>query len=282
MAKKLPKSDGEEQEKEYFAKLSIFKRLIEAVSSNMNQWVILEELMSLRADFAIHHAIRGFGMDYEKALELVRNYEGELSGEDREKRSILMAAIDNIVDFAVGAEYRMANELEGFDTDDFDEEHYEALIDVCYKYNHTYANVENQDIEYAMIVAAGLVNVLPSTVLMFMTQGDERVRPWHLQYEGFTAPKSQFPDWLVPPIEHRCRCYLIEENAFSQITNIAAKQKGELEMPEWFDPVFKESVAFGGRIFSDAHRYFQCDERHRELLNSISEKIKNKYLQSND
>lgn len=29
-----------------------------------------------------------------------------------------------------------------------------------------------------------------------------------------------------------------------------------IEMPDFVNPVFKESVAKGGRIFSDAHSYF--------------------------
>jgi hypothetical protein len=278
MAKKPPESSKEEQEEEYLAILTVFHRLLEAISEDMNQWEVLEELMELRADFAIHHAIRGFGMDYEQALELVRNYDGKLSGEDKEKRIILIAAIENLIDFAVGAEYHMAQELPDFEYDDLDEDQIEKLEAVCQKYNFRYANVENQDAEYAMFVAAGLVMIPAMTEIMFMTQGDERVRPWHLQYEGYSAPKSQFPVWLVPPIEHMCRCYLIEEDALGKLQQVLAKSKQKLEMPDWFNPVFKESVAFGGRIFSDDHSYFQCEEQHEEQLKNISNKIKTKYL----
>jgi hypothetical protein len=263
--------------------------LIDSIANDLDQWEVLEELMALRADFAIHHAIRGFDMDYEKALELVRNYSGELSAEDRERRTILIAAIENLIDFSVGAEYQMARDIPdldfdemeygGMDWDSMSEEQQEELEDICREYNFTYANVENQDAEYAMIVAAALAGVLPETTLMYMTQGDERVRPWHLQYEGYTAPKSLFPDWLVPPIEHMCRCFLVEDTVFSQMQHVSAKAGSKPEMPEWFNPTFKESVAFGGRIFSDAHRYFQCEEQHRERLQAMAESIKHKYLQ---
>lgn len=105
--------------------------------------------------------------------------------------------------------------------------------------------------------------------------GDERVRPWHLQYEGYTAPKSQFPAWLIPPIEHQCRCFLVEDNRSSTMGAIQASV--EPQMPEWFNRTFKESVAFGGRIFSDEHPYFQVDERHVGRLNAIARRIKEKY-----
>ncbi|NDV63957.1 hypothetical protein D0T60_01670 [Bacteroides sp. 224] len=232
--------------------------------------------MALRAEFAIKHAVKGFGVDYDQALELVRNYDGDLSDIEKEERDILVAAIDNLVDFAVGAEYQMSTELP--DIDDLEEENMEMLEAICYKYNFKYANVENLDIEYAMIVAAGFVSISSQTVLTYMTQGDERVRPWHLQYEGYSAPKSQFPAWLIPPIEYGCRCYLIEESAFAQLTRVKASSNKRPKMPEWFNPVFKESVALGGRIFSDDHRYFECNEQHADKLREISSRIKNKYL----
>ena len=127
-----------------------------------------------------------------------------------------------------------------------------------------------------MIIAAYLSTIREDTALMYMTQGDERVRPWHLQYEGFTAPKSRFPAWLIPPIEHHCRCYLIEDTA----TVIASVQASAIpEIPDWFNRTFKESVALGGRIFSDEHPYFQVDERHVGRLNAIAKRIKAKYLE---
>lgn len=276
MAKKSPEPDSEEQEKEYLALLAIFIRLLESISEDMNQWEVLEELMNLRAEFAIKHAVKGFGMDYDQALELVRNYDGDLSDREKEERNILVAAIDNLVDFAVAEEYQMSVELP--DIEDLEEENLEMLEAICHKYNFRYANVENLDIEYAMIVAAGLVAVSYQTVLTYMTQGDERVRPWHLQYEGYSAPKSQFPAWLIPPIEHGCRCYLIEESAFAKLTRVEASSSKSPKMPEWFNPVFKESVALGGRIFSDDHRYFECDEQHTDKLREISSRIKSKYL----
>ena len=48
-------------------------------------------------------------------------------------------------------------------------------------------------------------------------------------------------------------------------------------MPDWFNPVFKESVALGGRIFSEEHSYFQIQPEHIDTLSDISLRIKSKY-----
>lgn len=273
--KQLPEADQEKQKEEYFAILAIFRRLLEAISEDMNQWNILEELMELRAEFAIHHAIRGFGMDYDDALEIVRDFRDDLTDKEKEERDILIAAIDNLVDFAVAEEYQLTMDLPDIDDEDWNDEYLEGL---CHKYNFRYSNIENLDIEYAMLVAAGLVGLSSRTMLTYMTQGDERVRPWHLQHEGFSAPKSSFPAWLVPPIENQCRCYLITEEILGQLPGVFAKNMKVPEIPEWFNPVFKETVAFGGRIFSDAHRYFDVKEEHKDKLSSIAFRIKNKFL----
>lgn len=272
-ADRLPK-DNDEKKEEYKALLAVFIRFMESISEDMEQWEVLEELMALRADFLVRHAFRGFDMSYENALELLRNWDG-LTAEEEARRNIVLAAMDNLVDFAVAEEYQMAMELPDLEDDDVDEEDLEEIFE---KYNERYAEVENNDAEYAMIVAAGLLNVADTTVLTYMTQGDERVRPWHLQYEGYSAPKMFFPAWLMPPIEHQCRCYLVEDSMSGSIREVKNATIRIPQMPAWFNRTFKESVALGGRIFSDEHPYFQIDERFDERLHEISERIKQKYL----
>lgn len=259
---------------------------MDRVSTGLDADEVFEELVSIRADFALRHAFDGFGMEYDQALELIRNKEN-LTPEQNTEREILLAAVDNLIDFATVEEYHAVSEtidfldneeLEHEDDGMDEEEREEAILAICAKYNRRYANTENHDIEYAMIVAAQLSALSDDSYLMYMTMGDERVRPWHLQYEGFTAPKSSFPAWLVPPIEHQCRCYLIEDGKpTSQISDIKA-QRVQIEPPYWFNPTFKECVAFGGRIFSDEHPYFTIDESHKGRLKEISERIKSHYL----
>lgn len=254
--------------------LAIFVRFMDSIVADSDQWEVLEELMDLRAKFLICHALDGLDMDLDEALDLLRNQEG-LTGEQEAKRNVIVAAVENLIDFAVAEEYQMAMALPDIDDEDYDEGDCE---DIFKRYNQQYAEVENSDAEYAMIIASGLIGVSDDTVLMYMTQGDERVRPWHLQYEGFSAPKHSFPAWLIPPIEHQCRCYLVEDSVSGKLSDVQDKNVRVPSMPDWFNKTFKESVALGGRIFSDEHPYFQIDERFDERLHSISEKIKEKYF----
>lgn len=272
----MPESDEGRDKEELLALQAIFQRLLEAIKADEGQWEVLEELMDLRAQQLIGRALQGFGMSLEEALELLQSSEEGLGRVDKEKRIAIHAAIDNLVDFAVVEEYQMVDDL-NFDEENSTESDEEEALKVFKTYNQRYAKVENEDVEYAMIVAAGLVTVRSTTILTYMTQGDERVRPWHRTYEGHSAPKSSFPHWLIPPIEHQCRCFLIEDDVYNQL-NVQAAQGGKLKMPDWFNPTFKESVAFGGRIFSDEHPYFQVDEAHVEKLSEISARIKTRYF----
>ena len=264
----------------------MFEKLLESIDRDSDQWEVMEELMALRADLLIHHAIDGFGGTYEDAIDLLRHYE-DLTVEQEARRNVILAAVDNLIDFAVAEEYQMAmdlpgeleGELEDEELDEDEEDDSEEFYAIFTKYNKTYASTEDLDVEYAMIVAAGLYGLPETTILTYMTQGDERVRPWHLQYEGYSAPKSRFPGWLVPPIEHGCRCFLVEDDILNaKLKDVVNARVIVPSMPFWFNPTFKESVAFGGRIFSDEHPYFQVREEHRDRLTEIANRIKDKYL----
>lgn len=275
----MPEDDKERDEKEYLALLAIFEHFVGSDADEDGRLEAVEELMALRASHIIGHALDGFNITLEDALELLRNKDG-LSELDAARRDIVVAAVENLIDFAVAEEYQMLSELPELDEEEEEEEHEGLTEDDVYaifdRYNKRYAYVENKDAEYAMIIAAGLVAVKPTTILTYMTQGDERVRPWHLQYEGVSAPKASFPAWLIPPIEHMCRCFLIEDT----VTNsVQAANKKKLEMPDWFNPTFKESVALGGRIFSDEHPYFQIAPEYNKALQSIAQRIKDKIFQ---
>lgn len=282
IAQRLPKNDKDKHEEEYAVLLALFREVIKSIRDNDGQWESLEELMKARADFAVRHAFEGFGISYDDALELLKNAD-DLTDEQRVQRDILIAAVDNLVDFAVAEEYHAADEVSEYDELEEleeDSEEYadllEILFGICNKYNNRYAYVENMDIEYAMIIAAYLSSMKDDTILTYMTMGDERVRPWHLQYEGYSAPRSQFPSWLIPPIEHQCRCFLVEDTKSTLMADVQAAKKPQ--MPDWFDRTFKESVANGGRIFSDEHSYFQIDKRHVKRLGEISDRIKAIYF----
>ena len=183
-----------------------------------------------------------------------------------------MAAIDNLIDFAAAEEMTMISEL----PEEVDEE---SLLDyetICEQYNLTYADVENEQVLFAAKMAAWWMAVNADSVITYMTQGDERVRPWHLSLEGVSYRKSEFPAELIPPIEWGCRCYLIA-NGFAAVRASLSIDKCR----SMVDPVFRESLATGGRIFTDAHRYF--DTQLPEFVKKIVKRLKSKfYEQDND
>lgn len=279
IAQRLPEDDKDKQENEFQALFSLFKPLVTAIRNGDNQWETLEDLMYERAEIGVKHALDGFGISFDDAIELMRNATN-LTDKQREQRDIIIAAVDNIVDFSVAEEYQMVDEfpeIEDIEDEELAEELMDELETIFTKYNNVYATTENLDIEYAMIVAAALCRYGNDTVLMYMTMGDNRVRPWHRQYEGFTAPKSSFPAWLIPPIEHRCRCFLVEDTV-SAFGRINARVDETPTPPEWFNPTFKESVALKGRIFSDEHPYFQIEAQHKDKLLEIAQRIKSKFI----
>ena len=244
-----------------------------------NRWDLLEEMMGLRADFAMKHAIKGFGMDFEKALDLLRSHNKGLSKLEQEQRDILVAALDNLVDFAVAEEFQMSDHL----PDELDNDEAVDECDAIFeRYNITYANIENDDIEYAMGVAAGWLSYRENSVLTYMTQGDERVRPWHMALEGISYHKSDFPTWLIPPIEHGCRCFLVEEDnsVLGNVDKLTEVEGGIiLQKPDFINPVFEDSVCKGGRIFGPSHSYFSIPKKYKKRLKAISKKLKAKWLE---
>lgn len=273
----------EEKKKEFDALLALFENFLQTIDDSYESWEVLEELMALRADFLLHHAMQGFGITWEDMLDLLEKDALSLSEFEREQVFVIRAAIDNLIDFAVVEEYQLAEDVEEAmeeDEERMDEnELRDLLLSINRRYNYTYADVENSDVMFAMSIAASWITIRDNAYLMYMTQGDERVRPWHLEHEGFTALKSSFPQWLIPPIEHQCRCYLIEVDApYAKIGDVENKVVKIPEMPEGFNRTFKESVAKGGRIFSDEHPYFQVETSDYERLHEIAERIKSKYL----
>ena len=247
------------------------------------RWEIMKEIMELRADYLLRHAFSGFKMSLNKAKYILSHEDG-LTADEKAARRVLFAALDNLADFAVAEEYQMMKNFpaDGGKTDDEDDD--TEYTEVFQKYNSAYADTEDMDVEDAMRIALLMYGVTDGTVFTYMTQGDDRVRPWHLQYEGYSAPKGYFPEWLVPPIEHGCRCFLIEDSVFgaSKASDVKAEIHVEPTMPYWFNRTFKECVGMGGRIFSDEHPYFNVNSADFEKLKVVSDSIEEKYLTPED
>lgn len=262
----------ERTKNEYWLILAAFRRLIDSLENSADSagaWKVMEEIISLRTASLYSRILEGLNMSFDHALSLLRNHNDFTSLRDKEERDILVAAIENLVEFAAAEEYAMMNEVmeqpEIEESEDYEE--------VCEKYNLRYADTENEQVLYAAGMAGWWMNQSVDTLITYMTQGDERVRDSHLALEGLTYRKSDFPSDLIPPIEWGCRCYLLSD---SNESHVSASLKNEYRKK--VNPIFVESLSMKGRIFSDAHPYFTTTFYKNTRIQTIVQRLKDKLL----
>lgn len=266
-------SEEPDTEKEYRVIFKAFRRFILHYENSAERLDMIEDIITLRASFLIDRALAGLRIDLDRALDILRNHNSFTTVRERQQRDILLAAIDNLIDFAAAEEYAMLREM----PETVDEQDMEAYGKICRRYNLVYAGRENSEVLFAASIAAWWLTVDTESIITYMTQGDERVRPWHLSLEGLSFRKSEFPPELIPPIEWGCRCYLVADGFAAVQVALHDKANDRKET----DPVFQESLATGGRIFSDAHPYFSVPLPG--YINDMVKRIKRKfaYVQDN-
>lgn len=267
-AKVLSKKEKDERKKdrEYQVIFQAFNKLRFDLESSAESLDILEEIITLRASFLINHALTGLRIDFDRALILLNNYNNFTNDRDRQERDILAAAIENLIDFAAVEEYSMYGEIARLNENERTTKA-EGIFD---KYHLVYGIQENRDVQYSAAVAIWWLSIAEDTLVTFMTQGDERVRAWHLSQEGLTYRKSDFPPELIPPLEFGCRCFLITNSA-SSIRGSLGTDVGSI----FYNPIFRESLAKGGKIFSEEHPYFKITLP--ENIEFIKNKLKKKF-----
>ncbi|MDR1718035.1 MAG: hypothetical protein LBS20_19535 [Prevotella sp.] len=245
--------------------MSAFTKLIRGYRNDNEKWKSVEEIITLRSSFLIDRLLAGLGINFDKALEILQEHNSSVSEYERKLKEVLVAGINNLVDFAAAEEYSALSELP--DSMDGEAEIYKPEF---MRHNLLYATQENKDILYAASIAAWWIPIAQDTLVTFMTQGDERVRAWHLSHEGISYLKRDFPSDLIPPIEWGCRCFLLTEGYGSVMASSGRKGNA----PD-INPIFKESLATGGCIFSDAHPYFQkqLPPEIEKIKNSIKQKF---------
>lgn len=266
----IPSSEPEREEcrQEYEIIRTAFLKLLFHAENEAQSLELLEDVVSLRASFLIDRALRGLNLDLDRALVLLSNHNDFTTERERQERDILVAGIDNLIDFALAEEYTLLNEL----PDELNDTDFERCESVCERYNYVYAIEENSTVFFAAKIAAWWLLIDGETVVTFMTQQDERVRPLHEALEGLSYSKSKFPVELIPPIEWGCRCYLSADGL--GIVSDYLVEKGKQRDAD-FNPVFSEKLATGGRIFSDSHSYF-LNKLPRDVI-EIGEHIKTKF-----
>lgn len=245
----------------------------------------LQALASKRAYHGIKYAARAFRMVPDEVKLLLRNTEDNtLTKEDIEKRDRLVAAVDNIIAFSVAEEYQLYKEadmVDGVEFDDIDWNNPEEMAeyyDLSETYNKRYAAVENSDIEYAMTVAWSWIHWGANQLVTYWTQNDDRVRPWHYALQGYSARRDEFPEWMIPPIEWGCRCFLIigDDEYYNKldVKQIVGKAP---EKPKQLDGIFSESVAKCGMIFGEKHPYFNIKASDKDMLQEMVDNIKKEW-----
>jgi hypothetical protein len=243
-----------------------FRRFRHTMENSAESWEAMEDIITLRASFLVDRTLTGLAMDFDTALELLRNFNDFTTERERQQRDILVAAIENLVDFAAAEELAMVDEVDEL-PEGADEEMCE---EVCEKYNLTYAVAENDNVEHAALMAAWWIGIMDESIVTYMTQGDERVRATHLSLEGVSYRKSEFPAELIPPIEWACRCYLVADG----MSSVHGALPAHKDYRKLVNPVFAQSLAKGGKIFTEAHPYFQ--KPLPKEVQKITERIKRK------
>lgn len=256
---------------EYLLVLTAFRRLMDSLEDSAESWHIMEEIIMLRTAFLYSRVLEGLHMDFDRALGLLRNHNEFTTLQEKEERDILVAAIENLVEFAAAEEYAMMTGV----LEQSENEEPEDYEGICEKYNLTYADTENEQVLYAAGIAGWWINQSSGTLITYMTQGDEQVRDNHLALEGLTYPKGSFPSELIPPIEWGCRCYLVADDSRAHVYASAASQSGYIKK---MNPVFSGSLATKGKIFSDAHPYFTSGFWENSRIQTIVKRLKNKLL----
>ena len=278
----MTEEDKAQHDSDYQDLLALFVALLTAWKRDDREEA-LYALSELRTAHAFRHVLKGLGVDEDRAFQLLKNVDDDnLTQQDKDLRDRIIAAIQNLIDFSVCEEYQLFNEVSeivGDDDIDFNSEDYEDLLLLCEKYNDTYAAIENSDIEYAGLMAAFWMKLSAADYVVYWTQNDAKVRPWHMALQGYAAPRDEFPAWMIPPIEYNCRCFLTSLEipyASGIFKNIKGATK-KIQKPQKVGEVYSESLAKCGRIFGPTHSYFSVKESDKEMLQGFVSRLRDKY-----
>ncbi len=245
MSNRAEIKNHDKEREEYLLILDAFRRMVYNFEESAESMEHFADMVLYRASALMDRVLEGLKIDFDRAIEILKSEATPLTQREELQRDTLIAAFDNLIDFATAQEYALMQEL----PDELNLNHMEHYEAICQRYNEHYATIENEQVLHAGIVASFWIGTSAQSMITYNTQNDERVRAWHQSYDGLSYRKSQFPPELIPPIEWACRCYLTDDGHGSILGSIL---NPEIKV----DPIFRESLATGGRIFSDAHSYF--------------------------
>ena len=256
------------EREEFLLILDAFRKMIYSFESTEDSMNHFQDMVIYRASALMERVLEGLKIDFDRALEILQSKSNYITAREEMERDTLIAAFDNLIDFAAAEQYTMMQSL----PEELNLEEMESYEGICEKYNLHYATVENEQVLHAATIAYFWMGESEESLITYNTQNDERVRAWHQSFDGLSYRKSEFPPELIPPIEWACRCFLTS-NGYGSVDSSILK-------PEiTYDPIFAESLATGGRIFSDAHTYFK-EKLPKEVV-AISSNLKQKLYAKN-
>lgn len=88
-----------------------FRRLVLFWENSAERKDIVEDIITLRASFLVDRALTGLRLDLDRALDILRAHNEFTTERERLQRDILLAAVDNLVDFAAAEEIALLEEL---------------------------------------------------------------------------------------------------------------------------------------------------------------------------
>ncbi|MDR2890348.1 MAG: hypothetical protein LBV18_01885, partial [Alistipes sp.] len=150
----------EQTKREYEIIFASFLDLLDRWDNSAESLEVITDIITRRTAFLVERVLDGMGLDFDEALSLLRGHNDFTTAADRQKRDILVAAIENLVDFAAAEEYSMLMEL----PEELDESCIGDYERVCERYNLTWAAQENGDVFHAAKMAAWWITLAPETV----------------------------------------------------------------------------------------------------------------------
>ena len=135
MSNKVEVKQDSQTHKEYLRILDAFRRMVYNFENSAERLDVFDDIITLRASFLIDRILAGLHIDFDKAIAILQAGNNNLTQRDELERDTLVAAFDNIVDFAAAEEVAMMQEL----PEELDLTQMEQYEDVCRKYNEVYA-----------------------------------------------------------------------------------------------------------------------------------------------
>lgn len=246
--------------------LEVFREIIENIDDDTDVWEVIDVLSYMRARYLFSIVADNLFLSYEYAIDIVEENIDKHKDDIKDNEAlVLVSAIKNLIDFSVSQQYQMMTEMPSeMSMDNWDE-----MEDTFETYNKLYASVENDIVDQSAKVALAWMYFDEESIITYNTQRDERVRDSHALLDGLMYKKKDFPEHLHPPIDWGCRCFLVSSGHPSMQSMLQAKTVGDI----YFNPIFSESLATGGKIFGDEHSYFDISEEHIDKIQSIKKDI---------